>query len=58
MIGLEESTQMDKNGHVAIQEEALEGFRVQIKKYGTYQACPHSRWTWKGHIGSNNKKHR
>ena len=23
------------------------------KKYGTHQPCPHSSWTWKGHMGSN-----
>ena len=21
--------------------------------YGTHQACPHSGWTWKGHLGSD-----
>ena len=23
------------------------------KSYGTHQHCPHSGWTWKGHVGSN-----
>ena len=31
VIGLEGPTQMDKNGHVSIQGEALGGFSVRIK---------------------------
>ena len=32
VIGLEGSTRMDKNGNFSIQEKALGGLRVQIKK--------------------------
>ena len=27
-----------------------------LKLYGTQQPCPHSGWTWKGHVGSNKSK--
>ena len=56
VIGLEGPTRMDKNGHVSVQGEALVGFRVQIQICGTHQVCPHSGWTWEGHMGSNNSK--
>ena len=29
---------------------------MQIKRYVTPQPCPHSGWTWKGHVGSTNSK--
>ena len=54
VIGLEGSTLMDKNGHASIQGEALGDLGYTSKKYGTNRPCPHSGWTWKGHVGSNN----
>ena len=30
--------------------------RVQIKTVGTRQPCPHTGWTWKGHVGSQKSK--
>ena len=28
----------------------------ESKLYGTHEPCPHSGWTWKGHVGSNKIK--
>ena len=58
MIGFEGPTRMDKNGHVSIQEEALGDFVYKSRFCGTHQACPHSGWTWKLHMGSTNSKNR
>ena len=57
MIGLEGPTRMDKNEHVSIQGEAYwEDLGYSSKVHGTHQACPHSGWTWKEHMGSTKIK--